>query len=433
MSYVFADRFAESSSTLLLTGSVDIQYYTVCSKKQAPLSATHAQNGLDMDLDLPSEALELQKLCRDFAEKEIEPYAESWSEQERFPSEVFLKMGELDLTGLLIPEEYGGTGVGYVPYVAAMEAIGAADQSFAAAWNAHSTIAVLPLATFGTQEQKLTWLTPLAKGTHIGAFGLTEPTAGSDAAGIRTTARRDGDGWLINGNKMFITNAGTEISLGVTILAVTGTSDNGSKRFGTFYVPTGTQGYSVSRPLKKIGWHAMDTRELIFEDCWIPDGNLIGDEGNGLRQFLDVLDGGRISVAALALSLAEQALELATAHAGRREQFGKPLSAFQAVQHKIADMATEVEAARGLVYRAAWLADNGRPFGKAAAMAKLYASEVANRAASAAVQIHGGYGYIRESKISRLYADAKILEIGEGTNEIQRNVIARHVLRASGA
>lgn len=384
-----------------------------------------------MDLDLPAEALELQKLCRDFAEREIEPHAESWSEEERFPSDVFLKMGELDLTGLLVPAEYGGTDAGYVTYVAAMEAIGAADQSLAACWNAHSTIASLPLVVFGTEEQKSKWLAPLAQGTHIGAFGLTEPTAGSDASGIRTTARRDGDGWLINGTKMFITNAGTEISLGVTILAVTGTNTDGGKRYGTFFVPTGTEGYSVGNSMKKLGWHAMDSRELIFENCWIPAENLIGEEGNGLRQVLDVLDGGRISVAALALSLAAEALELATTHAVQREQFGKPLSAFQAVQHKLADMATEVEAARALVYRAAWLADNGRPFGQAAAMAKLYASELANRAASASVQIHGGYGYVRESKISRFYADAKVLEIGEGTNEIQRNLIARNVIRAS--
>lgn len=386
-----------------------------------------------MDLDLPAEAIELQKLCRDFAEREIEPHAESWSEQERFPSEVFLKMGELDLTGLLVAPEYGGTDAGFVSYVAAMEMIGAADQSLAACWNAHSTIASLPLATFGTAEQKAKWLTPLASGTRIGAFGLTEPTAGSDAAGIRTTAKRDGDGWLVNGTKMFITNAGTEISLGVTILAVTGTDDDGTRRYGTFFVPTGTPGYTVGHPMKKLGWHAMDSRELIFDDCWIPGENLIGDEGNGLRQFLDVLDGGRISVAALALSLAQEALDLAATHASQREQFGKTLSAFQAVQHKLADMATEVEAARALVYRAAWLADQGRPFGQAAAMAKLYASEVANRAASASVQIHGGYGYMRESKISRFYADAKILEIGEGTNEIQRNVIARYVARSARA
>ncbi|MER2086650.1 MAG: acyl-CoA dehydrogenase family protein [Rhodococcus sp. (in: high G+C Gram-positive bacteria)] len=413
-----------------MTGAQCAQYYTDCSKKQESPSATHSQDGPDMDLDLPAEAIELQKLCQDFADKEIEPYAESWSEEERFPSDVFLKMGELDLTGLLIPHEYGGTDAGYVSYVAAMEAIGAADQSFAAAWNAHSTIASLPLAVFGTEEQKKNWLTPLASGKKIGAFGLTEPTAGSDAAGIRTTARQDAGGWLVNGAKMFITNAGTDVSLGVTVLAVTGINDDGSKRFGTFFVPTGTDGYTVGRPLRKLGWHGMDTRELIFDNCWIPSENLIGDEGNGLRQFLDVLDGGRISVAALGLSLAQEALNLASVHATQREQFGRRLADFQAVQHKLADMATEVEAARSLVYRAAWLADSGRPFGKEAAMAKLYASEVANRAASASVQIHGGYGYVRESKISRFYADAKVLEIGEGTSEIQRNVIARYVTRS---
>ncbi|MER2204790.1 MAG: acyl-CoA dehydrogenase family protein, partial [Rhodococcus sp. (in: high G+C Gram-positive bacteria)] len=267
-----------------MTGAQCAQYYTDCSKKQESPSATHSQDGPDMDLDLPAEAIELQKLCQDFADKEIEPYAESWSEEERFPSDVFLKMGELDLTGLLIPHEYGGTDAGYVSYVAAMEAIGAADQSFAAAWNAHSTIASLPLAVFGTEEQKKNWLTPLASGKKIGAFGLTEPTAGSDAAGIRTTARQDAGGWLVNGAKMFITNAGTDVSLGVTVLAVTGINDDGSKRFGTFFVPTGTDGYTVGRPLRKLGWHGMDTRELIFDNCWIPSENLIGDEGNGLRQ-----------------------------------------------------------------------------------------------------------------------------------------------------
>ncbi|WP_280460733.1 acyl-CoA dehydrogenase family protein [Nocardia carnea] len=343
-----------------------------------------------MDFELPAEAIELQKLCRDFAEKEIAPYAGGWSEQQRFPADVFRKMGELDLTGLLIPHEYGGTDAGYLAYVAAMEAIGAADQSFAAAWNAHSTIASLPLAAFGTAVQKRAWLTPLARGTHIGAFGLTEATAGSDAAGIRTTARADGDDWILDGSKMFITNAGTEISLGVTVLALTGTGADGSKRYGTFFVPTGTPGYTVGRPLRKIGWHAMDTRELIFENCRIPGNHLIGEEGNGLRQFLDVLDGGRISVAALALSLGQRALELAIAHAGQREQFGKPLANFQAIQHKIADMATEVEAARALVYRAAWLADTGRPIGEAAGFAKQYSAPVAQPAARSSVQKHGG-------------------------------------------
>jgi short/branched chain acyl-CoA dehydrogenase len=381
-----------------------------------------------MDFDLPEETVALQRLCRDFAAREIAPYAADWSERSHFPTEVFRKLGELGLMGMLIDERYGGANAGFVAYVAAMEELGTADQSVASAWNAHSTIASLPLAAFGTEEQKQKWLVPLAKGSHIGAFGLTEPTAGSDAKGIRTQARRADGGWLLNGTKMFISNAGTEMSLGVTVLAVTGTTDGDSRRFGTFFVPEGTAGYTKGRPLRKLGWHALDTRELVFSDCWVPDDNLIGEEGNGLRQFLEVLDAGRISVAALSLSLARAALELATRHAGEREQFGRPLGKFQAVAHKLADMATEVEAARWLVYRAAWLGDNGRPFGKAAAMAKLYASSVANRAASESVQIHGGYGYIRESAISRFYADAKILEIGEGTNEIQRNVIAKSLL-----
>ena len=382
-----------------------------------------------MDLDLPPEIVALQEVCRDFAAKEIAPHAMRWSEEETFPTPVFGRLAELGLMGMLVPEEYGGTDAGMVAYVAVMEELGAADQSVAAAWNAHSTIASLPLVAFGTERQKQRWLRPLATGERLGAFGLTEPAAGSDAAGITTRAERSDGGWLINGTKMFISNAGTDISLGVTILAVTGTDGDGRRRYGTFFVPDGTEGYTKGRRLKKLGWHALDTRELVFTDCWVPDDHLIGAEGDGLRQFLSVLDKGRISVAALALSLAGAALRLAVEHAGTRRQFGRPLTGFQAVSHKIADIATEYEAARGLVYRAAWLADRGRPHATEAAMAKLFASEVANRAASQSLQIHGGYGYIRESEISRFYADAKILEIGEGTNEIQRNVIARALAR----
>ena len=384
-----------------------------------------------MDFDLPEETRALQGMVREFAAKEITPYAAEWSENEHFPTEVFTKLGGLGLMGMLVPEAYGGAGADTVSYVAVMEELGAADQSVAASWNAHSTIASLPLLVYGSEEQKLRWLAPLARGEAIGAFGLTEPDAGSDAAGIATTARRERGGWVIDGTKVFITNAGTEISQGVTLLAVTGRDEDGRKRYAAFYVPTGTLGYTCGRKIRKLGWHAMDTRELIFADCWVPDDHLIGPEGNGLRQFLSVLDKGRISVAALGLSLAKAALALAVKHAGDRHQFGRPLSDFQAVAHKIADMGTEFEAARCLVYRAAWLADQGRPYGTAAAMAKLYAAEAANRAASAAVQIHGGYGYARESEISRFYADAKILEIGEGTSEIQRNVIARALVKRS--
>jgi alkylation response protein AidB-like acyl-CoA dehydrogenase len=249
--------------------------------------------------------------------------------------------------------------------------------------------------------------------------------AGSDAAGIQTLARRVDGGWLIDGTKMFISNAGTDMSLGVTILAKTSETGRDTRRFAMFFVPEGTPGYTKGKPLKKLGWHALDTRELVFESCWLPDHHLVGDDGNGLRHFLSVLDAGRVSVAALGVALAREALELARRHASDRIQFGRPLSKFQAVAHMIADMATELEAARLLVYRSAWLADRGRAYRKEAAMAKLYASEVANRAASASLQIHGGYGYLLESPIARFYADAKILEIGEGTSEVQRNVIAR--------
>ncbi|MEU1302552.1 acyl-CoA dehydrogenase family protein [Streptomyces shenzhenensis] len=382
-----------------------------------------------MDFDLPEETRALQDMVRDFAAREITPHAAAWSEREEFPTHIFTKLGELGLMGMLVPEEYGGAGSDMVSYVAVMEELGAADQSVASSWNAHSTIGSLPLLAYGTEEQKQRWLAPLARGEAMGAFGLTEPEAGSDAAGIATTAQRSENGWVINGTKMFITNAGTDISRGVTLLAATGRDDDGRKRYATFYVPTDTPGYTCGRKLKKLGWHAMDTRELVFEDCWIPEDHLIGEEGGGLRQFLAVLDKGRISVAALGLSLAKAALALAVKHATERHQFGRPLADFQAVAHKIADIGTGFEAARWLVYRAAWLADQGRPHATEAAMAKLYASEAAHRAASEAVQIHGGYGYIRESEISRFYADAKILEIGEGTNEIQRNVIAKALVK----
>jgi short/branched chain acyl-CoA dehydrogenase len=380
-----------------------------------------------MDFSFDDENLKLRDMCRSFAQKEIAPHAGRWSEEHHMPTTIFKHMGELGLMGMLVSEQWGGVDAGFVNYVTAMREIGMADQSVASSWNAHSTIGSLPLARFGTDSQKEKWLRPLATGTHIGAFGLTEPSSGSDAASIKTRARRDAGGWVIDGSKMFITNAGTDISLGVTLLAVTG-EDNGRRQFGTFFVPTGTEGYTLGAPLKKLGWNASDTRELVFDSCWVSDDHVIGDESRGLRQFLEVLDPGRISVAALALSLAEAALKLAVKQVKEREQFGKPIGQFQAVGHKIADMALAVETARLLVYRAAWLADEGQDFREAAAMAKLHASEVANRVASDSLQLHGGYGYMRESEISRFYADAKILEIGEGTSEIQRNVISKLIL-----
>ncbi len=373
-----------------------------------------------MNFELTDEQRSLQGLCRDFAKKEILPHRDEWNTSGRFPVEVFRKMAELGLMGLLVPEDYGGTGVGAVAYVAAMEEIGKADQSVAAMWNAHLTIGSLPLLYFGTEEQKRRWLVPLARGERLGAFGLTEPEAGSDARAIRTSARPDGDGWVINGTKMFISNAGTEMSQGVVLLVVTG-----EREYSAFMVPRGTAGFQVGRLIPKIGWHAVDTRELVFENCRVPADHMIGARGVGLRQFMQALAVGRISIAALSLGLGQACLEVALEYARQRKQFGRPISQFQAIQLKLADMATAVENARLITYKAAWLYDQGREYAREAAMAKLYASDTAMHAAMEAVQIHGGYGYTDEFVVSRYFRDAKLLQIGEGTNEIQRLVIAR--------
>jgi short-chain 2-methylacyl-CoA dehydrogenase len=320
---------------------------------------------------------------------------------------------------MLIPEEWGGIGMLTVGFVAAMEQIGLADQSVAAAWQAHVTIGSLPLLLFGTDAQRGRWLTPLAEGRALGAFGLTEPDAGSDTRGIRTRAERRDGGWLINGRKTFISNAGTDMSFGVTLLARSETN------YATFVVEKDTPGFTMGPKMRGIGWRGLDTRELYFDDVWVPDDHLVGDPELGLGQFLRTLEVGRISIAALSVSLTQAVLDLATAYAKERVQFGQPISSFQAVQFKLADIATELEAARWLTYRAAHLRDTGQPFQKEAAMAKLKASRVATWAASEAVQIHGGLGYMLETPVARFYCDAKVLEIGEGTNEIQHLVIAR--------
>ncbi|HJM42601.1 MAG: acyl-CoA dehydrogenase family protein [Nitrospinota bacterium] len=380
-----------------------------------------------MDLDLNEEQRSLQALCREFARREILPHRDEWNTSGRFPLEVFRKMADLGLMGLLVPEAYGGAGVGAVAYVAAMEEMAKADQSVAATWNAHLTIGSLPLLYFGTEEQKRRWLGPLARGERLGAFGLTEPEAGSDARAIRTAARREGNAWVINGTKMFTSNAGTEISLGVILLAVSGEKSDGSKEYSAFMVPRDTPGFRLGRSIPKIGWHAVDTRELVFENCRVPSDHLIGERGVGLRQFMQALAVGRISVAALSLGLAQACLEVSLEYAKQREQFGQPIGRFQAIQFKLADMAVAVENARLITYKAAWLHDRGADYAKEAAMAKLYASDTAMQAALEAVQIHGGYGYTDEFVVSRFFRDAKILQIGEGTNEIQRLVIARHL------
>jgi alkylation response protein AidB-like acyl-CoA dehydrogenase len=324
--------------------------------------------------------------------------------------------------GMTIPEEYGGAGTDTVSYAIAVEELTRIDSSVAITVAAHHSLGTLPIYYFGSEEQRREWLPDLAAGKRLAAFGLTEPDAGSDAGATRTRAElRDGS-WVVNGSKMFITNAGTDITACVTVTARTGDDE-----ISNIIVPNGTAGYEISEPMKKLGWHASDTRELTFVDCAVPEGNLLGPLGRGYTQFLEILDGGRISVAAMGVGLAQGAYDLAFRYAQERKQFGKTIGRFQAVQFRLADMATEIEAGRQLVYRAAWLKDQGRDFGLAAAQAKLYTGELSNRAANWALQIHGGYGYMDEFAISRFYRDQKILEIGEGTNEVQRMVIAKHL------
>jgi short-chain 2-methylacyl-CoA dehydrogenase len=380
-----------------------------------------------MDFELTPEHLMLKDLCRDFARQEIAPYADEWFDAEHFPVEVYRKMADLNLMGLLIPEEYGGTNAGTMAMVVALQEIGKVDQSIATTLQAHLTIGSLPFLHFGTEEQKKQWLTPLARGERLGAFGLTESQAGSDAANIQTTAHLEGDSWVVNGTKCFISNAGTPISYGLVALTTSGKDEAGKRRYCALIIPKGTPGYTVGRRYKKIGWHGVDTREQIFDNVRVPRENLLGAEGSGFRAFLKTLECGRISVATLGLSLAESCLEMSVKYALERKTFGKPLASHQAIQFKLADMATQAEMAKLMIYRAAWLRDQGRPFATEAAMAKLAASEIAVKAAEEAVQIHGGYGYTREFPVSRFYLDSKILTIGEGTSEVQRMVIARQL------
>ena len=380
-----------------------------------------------VSLELDQEAQALRDLAREFAAGEIAPHAAQWWQEERCPTELLLKMGELDLMGLLVPEEYGGTAVSTAAAVAALFEIAKVDQSIGAAWQAHLTIGSIPLLAFGSEEQKRRWLVPLAQGEKLGSFGLTEPNAGSDASGIRTRATRAASGdWTINGSKVFISNAGTDISLGPVILART-PSENGEAGYANVLIPRGTPGFELGPKMHGIGWHALDSRELTFDDVSLSDDHVIGTPGRGLAQFLEVLDAGRITVATLGIALTEAVLEMSLDYAKQRQQFGRPISKFQAIQFKLADMAAQLEAVKLLVYRTAELRDAGRPFSKEGAMAKLLSSRLAVQAASEAVQIHGGYGYMHEYPVARFYCDAKVLEIGEGTNEIQHLVIARHL------
>jgi short/branched chain acyl-CoA dehydrogenase len=375
-----------------------------------------------LNFDLSDEQELIRRTVRDFAETKVAPVAEELDREARFPYELVAELGELGLMGLPIPEEYGGAGGDTVSYAIAIEELTRIDSSVAITVAAHTSLGTMPILLFGNEDQKQEWLPRLASGGALAAFGLTEPDAGSDAGATRTRAElRDGE-WVIDGSKIFITNAGTDISACVTITARTGEDE-----ISNLVVPNGAAGYEISAPMHKLGWRASDTRELSFRSCAVPEGNLLGARGQGFHQFLEILDGGRISVAAMGVGLAQGAYDLATAYAKEREQFGKPIARFQAIQFQLADMATEIEAGRQLVYRAAWLKDAGRPFALAAAQAKLYTGIISNRVVNAALQIHGGYGFMQEFAISRLYRDQKILEIGEGTNEVQRMVIAKHL------
>ena len=373
-----------------------------------------------MNYELTEEQQLLRRTVRDFADGRVAPVAEALDREQRFPYELVGEMADLGLMGIPISEEYGGAGADTVSYAIAIEELTRVDSSVAITVAAHTSLGTMPIYLFGNEEQKRQWVPQLASGESLAAFGLTEPNAGSDAGNTSTRAElRDGQ-WIVNGSKMFITNAGTEITACVTITARTGDDE-----ISNIIVPNGTLGYEISAPMHKLGWRASDTRELSFKDAAVPEGNLLGPRGRGFSQFMEILDGGRISVAAMGVGLAHGAYDLAIAYAREREQFGRPISKFQAVQFALADMATEIEAGRQLVYRAAWLKDQGKDFGLAAAQAKLYTGLLSNRAANAALQIHGGYGFMEEYAISRLYRDQKILEIGEGTNEVQRMVIAK--------
>ncbi|MBU4385643.1 MAG: acyl-CoA dehydrogenase family protein, partial [Actinobacteria bacterium] len=364
-----------------------------------------------MDYDLTEEQEMFKRMVREFALAEIIPRAEEMDEACEFPYDIIAKMADLGLMGLPFPEEYGGSGADMVSFVIALEEISRADASLGITMEAHTTLGSLPIYYEGTEKQKQEWLVPLARGEILGAFGLTEPEAGSDAGATKTAAELDGDEWVINGTKCFITNSGTEMSRVVTITAVTGMV-GGKKEISNILVPHGAPGFTVAPPYRKMGWHASDTHELSFNDCRVPLENLLGERGGGFRCFLKVLDAGRVAIAALAVGLARACLEESVKYARERVQFGRPIGKFQGVSFKCADMFMEVELARMATLKAAWLADQGRPYTREAAVAKLFASETAMRAANDAVQIHGGYGYIEDYPVCRYFRDAKILEIG---------------------
>ncbi|AEH47747.1 acyl-CoA dehydrogenase [Parageobacillus thermoglucosidasius] len=378
-----------------------------------------------MNFALTKEQKMIQEMVRDFAEKEIAPYAAKWDEEAHFPFEVFKKMGKLGLLGIPFPEKYGGAGGDTISYAIAVEEIGRACGGTGLSYAAAVSLGASPIYYFGTEEQKQKWLVPMAKGETLGAFGLTEPNAGSDAGGTRTTAVLDGDEYVINGEKCWITNA--QYSRQVIVTAVTGKDERGKNIISAIIVPTDAPGFTIRSNYDKMGVRASNTCELVFENVRVPKENVLGDPKKGFKQFLHTLDGGRISIAALAVGIAQAAFEKALQYAKERVQFGQAISKFQAIQFKLADMAMEIELARNMVYKAAWLKDQGKPFTKEASFAKLFASEMGFRVCNQAIQIHGGYGYMKEYGVERHLRDIKLMEIGEGTSEIQRLVIARQL------
>ena len=379
-----------------------------------------------MDFDLAPEQSEFQRIVRGFVDDAIRPNAERWDEEGELPMDAVKQMAELGLFGLPFPEEYGGAGADFLTLCLAIEEIARVDSSLAITLEAGVGLGASPIYRFGTEEQKQKWLPALAQGERLAGFGLTEPGGGSDAGATRTSARIEDGQWVINGSKSFITNAGTPISQFCTVTAVTAT-DNGKKEISAIIVPNDTPGYEIGQLYRKMGWHHSDTRPLSFSDCRVPEENLLGNRGEGFKNFLKILDDGRIAIAALAVGLAQGCIDECVRYAGERTAFGQEIGKFQAIQFKIADMEMKTNLARQAYYRAAWLAEQGRPYKKEAAIAKLYASEIAVDVAREAVQVHGGYGYIEEFPVCRHFRDSKILEIGEGTSEVMRILIAREL------
>jgi len=380
-----------------------------------------------MDYELTQEQELIRQTVRDFAEREIKPVAQELDEKGQFSYELTKKIGELGLFGMYLPEKYGGQGLDTLSYIIAVEELARIDGSQAATLAAHNSLGIGPLYYYGTEEQKLKYLPPLCTGEGLWAFGLTEPDAGSDSRGSKTTAKLENGKWRINGSKIFITNGASDISLGATVQAVTQTFPDGKKEFTTIIVEKETPGFKRVQMHNKMMWRASDTSELYFDDCTVPEENLLGKIGEGSHIMLSTLDNGRLSIAAMGLGLAQGAFEEALRYSQERKQFGKPISKFQINAFKLADMATKIELGRNLLYKACWLKDAGKPFAKEAAMSKLYCSEIAREVADEAVQIHGGYGLMKDYPVERFYRDQRLLQIGEGTSEIQRLVISRYI------